>query len=104
MTNIDFQQVVTSEAKAADKAAARAQAIKSECAARITAIVNERALLNIQGAAIAGALTDKQVKAFEAARRWIAGMQAECRSAIAGGAAPDWPKPPASVRALAADF
>ena len=101
---IDFSQTITPEQKAAAVAAARAAALKTACANRIIAVLDERTLLNIQGAVLVGALNRVEMRVFCAGQGWVADMQAACRTAIARGNDPAWPCLPEGVAKLAARF
>ncbi|NCO21879.1 MAG: hypothetical protein GW905_07735 [Rhodobacterales bacterium] len=102
MTNIDFMQLVTATEMAALAANARAAALKSVCAARILAVLDERTLLNVQGAVLAGELDPAEMDVFRAGRSWVTDMQDACRTATDND--PLWPDLPDSVAALAARF
>lgn len=105
--NIDFSQIITAADKAALSAAQRAETVKAECTRRIVAILDMPTTLNLQGAAIAGALSRAETATFKAARAWMREMQLTCRAMIADDSADpfadaNWPALPEGVSALAA--
>ncbi len=104
MSNVDLSRLITAQDRATRNDTARAARIKAACAARITAVLDDRTLLNIQGAAILGTLKKPDMDVFRAGRGWIAAMQAECRRAIAAGDSPSWPEAPAGLSDLADAF
>ena len=94
------------------KARARADAIKSECSARILAVADERTQGNIAQAGIlylamrgdgrtedeahaAVGLKEGDMATATAFRQWVAAMQAHCRALIVETATDDWPAVPA---------
>lgn len=111
----------TAEDLAAEAAAARSDAIKSECRAAILAVADETTQANIaQAGVIFTALLaegETRAEALSAAgfedgdltratefRAWVAAMQGACRTAIETGADPVWPDVPTGVSELAARF
>ena len=101
---ISWSMVVTASAQAARAMETRAQELKSECANLIVEVIDERTLLNMQGAMITGDLDGPRVEVFRLARAWIEDMQRACRTAIASGNAPNWPHVPSDVIGLAKEF
>ena len=71
--------------------------INEECRARILAVVDETAQLNLNAAVGAGALNAAQMDVYRAGVAWIHGM----RAAQADG---NWPDVPVGVAELAAEF
>lgn len=101
---ISWSMVITASALEAQAVEARVQELKSECATLIVDVIDERTFLNLQGAMITGDLDDARIEVFKLARTWIEDMQRACRNAIASGNAPDWPRVPPGVSALATEF
>jgi len=95
---IDPSRVITVKDKALVAAGARAAILKAGCADRILAVLNERTLLNIQGALLAGEFSEAETATFRAGRAWVADTQAACRNAVTTGANPVWPKVPDGLR------
>lgn len=98
MSNIDFSQVITAEDRAAAVAAAALEARKAECRARIFAVADSIAQINLAAAAAAGALSAEQMATYRAGLAWVDAMRAACTSGD------DWPAVPAGVAELAAHF
>ncbi|MDT8280180.1 MAG: hypothetical protein RQ806_06510 [Erythrobacter sp.] len=101
---IDFTQAITAKDKAARAAMDRAASLKRDCADRIIAVLDERTLLNIQGAAIAGKLEEAEMEVFRSGRQWVDDMLDACRAGIMAGKEPVWPAVPPGVVDLAARF
>jgi hypothetical protein len=97
MSNIDLTRIITAEEKAARQEAARRAARKSECRARIFAVVDQTAQMNLAAAAAAGALTEEQMTIYRSGLSWIHAMRAAC-------AEETWPDLPPGVAALAARY
>ncbi|MBD3764470.1 MAG: hypothetical protein IE927_06960, partial [Rhodobacterales bacterium] len=72
---------------------------KAECRARILAVVDETAQLNLTAAAAAGFLSAEDMATYLAGVAWIAAMRAAWPTVPAA-----WPAPPAGLTALAARF
>ena len=110
MSNIDFAQTITAEAKLKARQAAFPQSVKASCAAHISEVLDLVTLANLQSAALLDELDDKQTAAFSQARGWIKGTRALCREVIAKGAMSGtaepvaWPPAPEPVRQLAEQF
>lgn len=98
MSNIDFSQAITAEAKAAAVLEARAAALKGECRRRITAIFDMPTQINMAAQGDAVDMPD-----IKRAQKWIRAMRMACRAAIAGEE-PVWPEAPAGARELAARY
>ncbi|WP_193748203.1 hypothetical protein [Leisingera sp. ANG-M1] len=94
---IDWAQVVTAEANAAAAAAVLAAERKAECRARIFAVVDQTAQMNLAAAAGAGVLDDAQMATYRAGLAWIHAM----RAAKTDG---NWPDVPPGVAELAGEF
>ena len=97
MSNIDFSRVITAERKAEAADAELAAQRKAECRARIFAVVDQTAQMNLAAAAGAGSLDEAQMAVYRAGLAWIHGM----RAAKADG---NWPDVPPGVAELAAAF
>lgn len=86
-----------------------ADLVKSACRARILAVVNESAQINVASAAALGTLSENDVAAYADGVAWIAAMRATSADLIANHVLTaledsSWPDPPASFAALAARF
>lgn len=84
-------------------------AVFSECARRIYAVVSDNAQKNMAANAAAGNLSEADMASFKNGLAWIGAMQASCRSMIAAGDATyaedqHWPVVPADAAALAERF
>ena len=83
--------------------------IKDECRARIYAVANQTAQMNMASFAAAGLLDDAKMTAYTSGLQWVAAMRAKCAELIAA-ADPSyrddaaWPPCPAAAAALAAQF
>jgi hypothetical protein len=104
MPKIDFTRAITPEMIEARRTDKRRIEIRDECGRRIRAVLDDVTQLNVQGAALSGALSDADMAAFRAAKTWISDMRDACRSAIQTGSEPDWPDLPAAAEALAKRF
>jgi hypothetical protein len=105
--SIDWDQVVTPEAIAAEVAAARLAAAKAECRRRILSVANETAQMNIFGAAVTGLLPEEDMATAAAGVGWVAVMRAACATAAASEDVTDdahWPAIPPGVAELAGRF
>lgn len=89
----DPDPAVLAEMAAAEALAAR----KAECRARIVAVCDQIAQINLAAAAAAGALTPKDAETHRALLAWVDAMRAACATG-------DWPDVPAGVAELAAKF
>ncbi len=96
--NIDFSNVKTAEMKAVEAEAAGLAARKAECKARIFAVADDMAQINLAAAAAANLLPPDELAIYQAGLGWVAAM----RAASAGGG--DWPEVPEGVAELAARF
>lgn len=78
---------------------------RAACRARIRAVIDLPAQVNLQGAALAGLLTWEEAELFRQGQEWILDMR---RAAHARAADPgrfgDWPQPPAGLAELARRF
>lgn len=105
MSNIDLSRIITADTLAAEAAAGQALACKAECRARIFAVVDATAQMNLAAAAAAGGLDAGQMQAYRDGLGWIAAMRATCQGLIDNAALPAddaaWPAVPAGVAALA---
>lgn len=109
MSNIDFSQVVSAEARAAATRAEHAAAVKLECRTRILAVVDETAQMNLVHAASAALLDAGTMAVHRAGVNWISSMRLACQALIEE---PDrnyrddvfWPAVPAGVKELADRF
>jgi hypothetical protein len=97
MSNIDLSRMITADTKADQAAAERLATRKAECRARILAVVDMTAQLNLAAAAGAGALDAEQMSLYRAGVEWIRQMRAAC---VAG----PWPPVPPGVSELAAQY
>lgn len=97
MSKIDLTQIVTAEEKAVRQETAASAARKAECRARIFAVVDQTAQMNLAAAAAAGALTEAQMGVYRVGLSWIHAM----RAAQVDG---NWPDVPAGVQELADAF
>jgi hypothetical protein len=104
MPNIDFSQLISAEAKAEEVAKERARGIKAECEMRIVTLLDTYTVANMQGAAIAGELSEADMAIFKAARAWVDEMIQASRVAITSGEDPAWPDTPEGVAELAARY
>ena len=109
MSNIDLSRIITAETRAAEAVALRAEACKAECRARIFAVADATAQMNLAAAAAAGGLDADQMLAYRSGLDWIAAMRVACQTLIADGAADasddaTWPAIPDGVTALADQF
>jgi hypothetical protein len=93
----------TAEQIAAEAMDLQAEQIKAECRARIFAVVDEIAQVNLAAAAAASMLSDADVATYRDGLGWIANMRAHCGHLIQGNDG-DWPAVPAGVDALAARY
>ena len=98
MSEIDFSQVITAEAKAEAATAEALAARKAECRMRIHDVADQIAQINLAAAAAAGALSADQMQVYRAGLAWVDAMRAACASGA------DWPDLPAGVADLAARF
>ena len=98
MSNIDYSQLQTPQARAAAAAEAQRAARRAACRGRILAVVSETAQINLAAAAAAGRLSAAETALYRAGLDWIDAMRAAAR-----GGAP-WPEAPAGFAALAARF
>lgn len=96
--NIDFGKAVTAEAKVETAAVAVLDARKAECKARIFAVADEMAQINLAAAAAAGLLNADDLATYQAGLGWVASMRVACATGD------DWPAVPAGVVELAARF
>lgn len=97
MSNIDLTRIITADDKAAQQTAMRLAARKADCRARIFAVVDQTAQMNLAAAAAAGALTEEQMTVYRSGLSWIHAMRAAC-------AEETWPDLPPGVAALAAQY
>ncbi|MFY0682625.1 MAG: hypothetical protein JXR13_18780 [Thalassovita sp.] len=97
MINIDFSQMITAEDKAAQQQADLMAARKAECRARIFAVVDQTAQMNLAAAAAAGALNDAEMDMYRIGLGWIDQTRAACQTG-------DWPDVPEGVAELADAF
>lgn len=98
MSNIDMTRILTADAKQAARGQQQQQQRKAECRARILAVWDQPAQLNLAAAASLGALSATQLRSYKAGVRWVRAM----RAAAATGAR--WPTPPKGLADLAAAF
>lgn len=94
---IDLSKMFTAQDKEAQTEAWLQASRKSECRAKILAVVDTTAQLNLNAAAAAGMLTTEQMAAYRSGLAWIHAM----RAAQADG---NWPDVPAGVAELAEQF
>lgn len=88
-----------------DPAGARRARVRAECAARIDAVADLPAQVNLQGAALAGLLSYEEAATFRAGIEWILDMRRAARALSADpGRFGDWPEAPAGFAALARRF
>lgn len=100
MSNINYKSLITPEARAQQASAARAAAIKADCTAQITDVLDSYTLSNLRSAEALGELTLGQIATFGEAQRWVRDMRIACRKAIAKDAKPVWPAMPKGLRKL----
>jgi hypothetical protein len=98
MSNIDLSRIVTAEARANATAAAVLETHKAECRARIFAVADAIAQMNLAAIAAAGMLAPDQMTVYRAGLAWIDAMRAACATGTG------WPKVPDGVAELAARF
>ncbi|MCI5097720.1 MAG: hypothetical protein MRY77_15505 [Rhodobacteraceae bacterium] len=94
---IDLTQLITAEDKTAEAEVALLASRKAECRARIFAVVDQTAQMNLAAAAAAGVLDAGSMAVYRSGLAWIHAM----RAAQADG---NWPAVPAGVAELAEQF
>lgn len=108
MSNIDFRQLITAEAKQAADLEARLSHARFECRRRILAICGETAQINLSAAASAGLLVEDDVLRYKAFLNWISEMRTAWSSIAQAGHNPSddthWPAVPAEAMHLIARF
>lgn len=105
MSNIDLAQLVTAEAKTAQRAQEQMDAARQVCQARILSVFSYHAQLNLASAAAAGMLDGAELKTYKAALKWVANMRATFAEIAEDVAlSPDedatWPAPPERIGGL----
>ncbi|WP_146348368.1 hypothetical protein [Falsiphaeobacter marinintestinus] len=103
MRNIDLSRLITTEAKAAAAVAAAGFAAKAECRARIFAVVDEIAQINLAAAAAADRLNPVDLATYRAGLDWIQAMRVAYLTQEPG-ADVNWPPVPEGMAELAAQF
>ena len=109
MPNVDLSMLVTPELREKARSSERRGAAKDACRARIHAVADQVAQLNLSAAVAAGLLPGADLETYRAGLGWIAAMRA-ASSAIGSDARLDpgddanWPAVPPGVAELAARF
>ena len=101
--------IKTADDLAAEQQAIRAGAIKEACRARIVAVADEMAQINLASAAGAGLLSAGDLAIYKAGLLWVTATRAACAEMIADPEADwlsdgGWPPVPEGVAELAARF
>jgi len=104
-----MSMLVTASAKAAAEVTERQELAKSLCRARILAVADETAQINLAGAASAGLLTTQQTAVWQSGLQWVASMRATWVTLAADAQADlydddNWPSIPTGVAELGAAF
>lgn len=108
MPTIDMSKMVTAEAKTASALSDRMEAARLECRARIFAVADATAQINLAAAAAADLLSAQDRADYAAGLGWIAAMRAAWQTLGQSGADievdSNWPEIPAGVAELADRF
>ena len=101
--------IKTADDLAAEQLAIRARAIKEACRARIVAIADEMAQINLASAAGAGLLNAADLATYKAGLLWVTDTRLACAEMIGDPKADwladkGWPPVPDGVAELAARF
>ncbi|SPJ31351.1 hypothetical protein [Falsiruegeria mediterranea] len=101
MSQIDFSQVITAEARTTKVAEARHMQRKQACRDQIYAVIDATAQINLAAAAAAGVLSPEQMAVYRLGLNWIHAMREACGEDHGDD---DWPPLPAEVADLARRF
>lgn len=106
MSNIDYSRMVTTQDAARAATAERIAQIKAACTERITSVLDQNTVANIQGALLIGALDDSEKAVFAAGHTWVRDTIETCRSLIENADADPldndlWPSVPPGVSEMA---
>jgi len=109
MSNIDLSKLITAEEKSAHARIRRALAVKAECRARILAVADETAQMNLAQAASAGLFDAGTMHIHRTGVAWVASMRRTCQALIDEPARDyredaAWPAVPPGVRELSDSY